>query len=61
MLRPPDILLLLRLSLLEPGERMKLQELSVELEMSVSAVHTAMARCRKSGLIVSTHRGDTIS
>lgn len=61
MLRPPDILLLLRLSLLDVGEGMKLQELSVELEMSVSAVHTSMARCRKSGLIVSTYRGNTIS
>lgn len=61
MLRPPDILLLLRLSLLDPGERMKLQELSVELEMSVSAVHTALTRCRKSGLLVPAFGGATIN
>lgn len=58
MLRPQDILLLLRLSLLDPGERLKLQELAVELGLSVSAVHTSIGRCKKSALIVPTRWGD---
>jgi hypothetical protein len=55
------LLVLLRLSLLETGQRLKLQELSVELEMSVSAVHTSIGRCKKSALIVPTRFGDTVS
>lgn len=61
MLRPQDILLLLRLSQLDPGERLKLQQLSVELGMSVSAVHTSLGRCKKSSLIVPTRWGDMVS
>lgn len=57
MLRAQDVLLLLRLSLLPPDEKSKLQDLSTELGLSLSAVHASIERCKASSLIVPTRWG----
>lgn len=60
MLKGQDILLLLRSALLPPAERLTLQELSVELGLSVSAVHASVERCKKSGLMIPLLGGNSI-
>lgn len=57
MLRAQDVLLLLRLSLLRPDEKSRLQDLSTELGLSLSAVHASVERCKASSLIVPTRWG----
>lgn len=58
MLRPQDLLVLLRLALLEPDQRWTFQQLSHELGMSVSEVHAAAKRCAESRLIIHRQGGD---
>lgn len=51
MLRPQDILVVLRLLLSAEGKRETLQELSVELGLSASQVHAAIRRAAQSRLV----------
>lgn len=60
-MRPQDLLVLLRLSLVGPGERWTYQQLSMELGMSVSEVHAAVRRGIKSMLVVRRPEGDAVN
>lgn len=61
MLKPQDLLVLLRLALVPEGDRITFQSLSVELGISASEVHAAVNRAKEVALVLKTRDGNVVN